>query len=353
MKFIHQVQQIIQKFLLRRSYYKLYKTIYQNNPLLRKKAISEDKWLQKWKSLDSHIKIDSYRIFSHYIGTDLNILPLEYCATVIEPLLNPKQFWPYYNDKNMFDKIFGLDVLPKTIIRNIDGVYYTDDYKIYKELFLSIPITFKYVIIKPAIDGESGKGVVKLQLSNEKIPLDSLNRQFGKNFIIQECLKQHPYMAQFNSTSVNTIRVMTYRSLITNEIVIPNAILRVGAKGKDVDNAHAGGMFCGISSDGVLGKYMCDYLGNKKNNFNGVDYLNSDFCIPNYDNIKKYAIIVAGRVLHHRLLALDIMLNEQGTPKLIEVNVGGFSAWLFQYTNGGAFGQYTDEVISFLKQKKG
>ena len=57
-------------------------------------------------------------------------------------------------------------------------------------------------------------------------------------------------------------------------------------------------------------------------------------------------------MLHHRLLALDIMLDEQGNPKLIEVNVGGFSAWLFQYTNGSAFGQYTDEVISFFKKKK-
>lgn len=68
--------------------------------------------------------------------------------------------------------------------------------------------------------------------------------------------------------------------------------------------------------------------------------------------MKEFAKEVADKVLHHRLLALDIMLDEQGNPKLIEVNVGGFSAWLFQYTNGSAFGQYTDEVISFLMEKK-
>lgn len=45
------------------------------------------------------------------------------------------------------------------------------------------------------------------------------------------------------------------------------------------------------------------------------------------------------------------MLNNEGITKLIEVNVGGFSAWLFQYTNGSAFGEYTDEVISFLKKQ--
>lgn len=351
MSFRSQIRYAIQNFFLRRSYQKLYQEIYKNNSFLKKKAILEDEWLHKWKSWDSHITIDSFRIFSRYIGADLNILPLEYCATVIEPFLDPKQFWAYYNDKNMFDKIFGSDVLPKTIIRNIDGVYYTKDYKIYKEEYLSIPIDFKSVIVKPTIDGESGKGVTKLQLtSNEKIKLDSLNRKFGKNFIVQECLQQHPYMSQFNATSVNTIRIMTYRSLLTNEVVIPNAILRVGAEGKSVDNAHAGGMFCGISSDGVLGKYMCDYLGNKKSIFNGVDYSNSFFCIPNYDNVKEFAKEVAGKVLHHRLLALDIMLNNEGIPKLIEVNVGGFSAWLFQYTNGSAFGEYTDEVITFLKK---
>ena len=119
MKLIYQIQQSVRNYLLRKSYYKLYKVIYHNNPLLKKKAVFEEKWLQKWKSLDSHIKIDSYRIFSRYVGEDINILPLEYCATVIEPFLNPKQFWAYYNDKNMFDKIFGTDILPKTIIRNI------------------------------------------------------------------------------------------------------------------------------------------------------------------------------------------------------------------------------------------
>ena len=100
-------------------------------------------------------------------------------------------------------------------------------------------------------------------------------------------------MSQFNNTSVNTIRVMTYRSLATNEVVIPNAILRVGAEGKDVDNAHAGGMFCGISANGVLGKYMCDYLGNKKKSFNGVDYSNSDFV---------FLIIIEWKNLQKRLL---------------------------------------------------
>lgn len=102
MKLIYQIQQSVRNYLLRKSYYKLYKVIYHNNPLLKKKAVFEEKWLQKWKSLDSHIKIDSYRIFSRYVGEDINILPLEYCATVIEPFLNPKQFWAYYNDKNMF-----------------------------------------------------------------------------------------------------------------------------------------------------------------------------------------------------------------------------------------------------------
>lgn len=223
MKLIYQIQQSVRNYLLRKSYYKLYKVIYHNNPLLKKKAVFEEKWLQKWKSLDSHIKIDSYRIFSRYVGEDINILPLEYCATVIEPFLNPKQFWAYYNDKNMFDKIFGTDILPKTIIRNIDGSYYTADYKIYKEKILSLSIASKCIIVKPSIDGESGRGVVKLQKGNGNIHLESLKLQFGENFIVQECLSQHPYMAQFNNTSVNTIRVMTYRSLATNEVVIPNS----------------------------------------------------------------------------------------------------------------------------------
>ena len=37
MKLIYQIQQSVRNYLLRKSYYKLYKVIYHNNPLLKRK----------------------------------------------------------------------------------------------------------------------------------------------------------------------------------------------------------------------------------------------------------------------------------------------------------------------------
>ena len=173
-----------------------------------------------------------------------------------------------------------------------------------------------------------------------------LDSQYGSNYIIQECMQQMAFMASFNPSSVNTIRVMTYRSVKDDDVKFCNAVLRIGGKGSDVDNAHAGGKFCGIDQNGVLGKYVCDFLGRKDTIFNGVDFTREKI-IPNYDTIKTFSINVASKIPYMRLLALDIMIDASGTPRLIEFNCTSFSYWLFQFTNGCAYGQYTDEVIEY------
>ena len=57
--------------------------------------------------------------------------------------------------------------------------------------------------------------------------------------------------------------------------------------------------------------------------------------------------MIARQVIHHRLLALDIMIDSLGNPRLIEINVGGFSGWLFQFTTGTVLKEHTDEVIDY------
>lgn len=68
--------------------------------------------------------------------------------------------------------------------------------------------------------------------------------------------------------------------------------------------------------------------------------------ISNFNNIVYFAIEIALRVLHHDLVALDIALNTEDSPCLLEINVGGFSGCFFQFTIGSMFGEYTEEIIS-------
>ena len=106
------------------------------------------------------------------------------------------------------------------------------------------------------------------------------------DFIIQQAFEQHSFFSFFNPTSVNTLRIVSYRDS-KGEIQILNSILRIGLAGSVVDNAHAGGMFVGVSKDGVLGKYVCDQYGRTQTVFNNIDFASDEFVVPFWDVIKE------------------------------------------------------------------
>ena len=353
---IKRIRKYKKDYIIRKGYKLLYKKIGEQNPFLTQPVEGEKLWLKKWKLVDKNISVCSYRIFSRYVGYKIDIMPLETCAVLVEPSLCPISYFDFYNDKIVFDKLFPNGFLPQTLVRNINGFYYDENYQPLNERIIDDFLNRgNKVVIKPTVGGESGKGVQIFTKYNgiwknkkgDVISKDYLELSYHENFIIQEYLQQSLFMNSFNNSSVNTIRIMTYRSVINDEIYVPNAILRVGASGEEVDNAHHGGMFCGISDNGTLGKYMCNFLGMKRTVFNGVDYEKNNFVIPNYEQVINFAKRVARQVIHHRLLALDIMLDIDNQPRLIEINVGGFSAWLFQFTTGSVFKEYTDEIVEY------
>ena len=325
-------------------------------------------WREKWGVL-GRINKDYYRVFSQYIGEDINIVPDDICHNVIEPILNPKRFLSAYEDKCLFDKMlwssFHKNITPHTFIKNIGGVQYDIDYypiESIDEAINNIPKEINRLIVKKSIDSSSGKGVAFVQrnengvfvdaTTNEKFSEQFLTRHFNQNYVVQKAMNQSSFMHQFCKTSVNTIRIAVYRSVKTNKPHVINAIIRMGKDGSLVDNAHAGGMFVGVDNKGVLGKYVCNQYGEKETIFNDVNFSTNEFKIPNYEKIKVFAENVANALPHQRLLALDVMLDENNEPVLLEYNIRAFSVWLFQFTNGTGFGEFTDEIISYCKKHK-
>lgn len=316
------------------------------------------KWQHKWSVFKVPFSNNSYRLFSNYIKEDINICPMEIIDSIIEPVLNPLQYGYLYSDKNMFDRLFPSSWMPVTIVRNLHGSFYDRDYqrilKFNDDVLKDLLSLYSKIIVKPTLLSSgigvrlfTKKGDSWINNSGEKLTFSFLAEKYESDFIIQECLSQHSFMDSLNPSSVNTIRVACYRSVLTDEIIILNAIVRIGKHGKCVDNAHAGGVFCGVTKSGVLGNYVCDYLGNISKIFNGINFSTMDLRIPYYERILEFSRKIASKVVDQRLLALDIMLDDEGYPKMIEINVGGFSAWLFQFTNGSAFGAYTDEIIEY------
>ena len=340
-----------------------YKGLLKINGIRNKPIDGETKWINKWSVLGQSNPI-YYRLFSHYIGCDDRIVAEDICRSVVEPILNPRRYAKYYGDKNIFDKLFQPGILPKTIFRKMGGFYYDAEYNhinIYdNNILLDTLFTSdcSKIVIKPTLDSCSGNGVKVFQIDNGKwrdllsgdiLTFEYLNTNYDADFIVQECLEQADFMSYYCSTSVNTLRLTLYRSIKTDKCYIPSAVIRIGKEGSLVDNAHAGGSYVGIHvENGVLCNSVLNQFGQSTKMFNAVDF-SQEHKIPNWEEIVDFAKSVGAQIPHHRLLALDIMVDKAGRPRLVEFNSDVYSVWLFQFTMGPAFGQYTDEIIAYCQ----
>lgn len=347
---------------------RFYHIVMRKNDITNKKAIGEKEWIEKWSRFGLKAKPTQYRVFSHYIGNDINIVPEDICHDFIETILNPMRFRGYYADKNVFDKLFPTGYLPRTLLRRINGTYYDVDYQPIQlneqQLFQILDNSeTNRIVIKPSVEGMSGQGVrifckesgtihkwIEIN-TKELLCLKYIEHHYGSNIIIQEAAQQSDYISQFNPSSINTLRLGVYRSVLDNNCHIVGAIMRIGGKGSVVDNAHAGGCFVGIHPDGSFCHEVCNQYGQKQSTFNDIDFTNN-YNYPNWKEVVEFGKSVGNHILHHRLLALDIVLDKENKPHLIEFNVEGFSSWLFQYTVSGAFGEYTNEILEYCKSKQ-
>lgn len=344
---------------------KFYKMVMRINKYSNYSIEGETEWRKKWSICGFNPSLSQYRVFTHYVGNNIDIVPEDICREFIEPILNPPSTLGFYSDKNIFDRLLPNGYFPATILRRMNGFYYTKDYKQLKIEKDSDLIAIldnsgaKRIIIKPSVEGISGIGVqlyINIESgkwvkhgSGEQLNLNKLEETHGIDFIVQSAVDQNSYLSQFNPSSINTLRLSLYRSVIDNECHVTGAIMRIGGKGSVVDNAHAGGCYVGINKDGTFCHEVLDQYGRKRSSFNGIDFTNN-FKYPNWENVIEFGKSVGNYIPHHRLLALDIALDKLGTPILLEFNISYYSMWLFQYTIGPAFDVYTDEILDYCKR---
>ena len=332
------------------------------NGIANKSVNGEKEWQLRWTWGGVKPALSYYRVFSHYIGENQNIVPEDMLHDLIEPVLNSPRFAECYADKNIYDKQFPKGYFPNTLFRRISGLYYDADYhKINlnqnKLRGLLGHARQKRIVIKPTVDGISGHGINLVEknafgqwqkvLSKETIDVDYFSN-LGWDFIVQDAFEQSDFISQFNPTSTNTIRLSIYKSVKDEKGHLTGAIMRIGGKGSVVDNAHAGGYYVGIKQDGTLYDRVFNQYGESLTKFNEIDFSNN-YQIPNWADIVKFGEGIADYYMNCRLLALDVVLDKNNQPHLLEVNVKYYSAWLFQFTQDAAFGEYTDEIIQYCK----
>ncbi len=301
-----------------------------------------------------NICTDWHRLYTHMSGKFYKeYIPEDFFYNVVEPSLNMKVMFPALMDKNLLDKLFTDIKQPKTIIKNINGVFIDGDSgKFLKlELVLKKCLQFPKLVIKPSIDSGGGKDVNIITLNNKGITdldgltLEQLLRKYDKNFIIQELFIQHKQMSLLNPDSVNTIR---FKTLYVNEkIVNLYSVVRIGSKGAKVDNTSQGGFFCKIDKNGILvekGFYGSGIHTLKTE----TGIILKDFQIPNYFQIKSKVLELHKQIPHFKMISWDITIDENEEATLLEYNVLGQG---FSEEFGPMFYEYMDEILSNCEVK--
>ena len=352
------------------KYIKYFKKLMRMQHLPNEKGPGEDAYIAYWKQITPSVEPYSYRFFRHYCGETPYIVPEDIGHSYIEPKLNPRRFTPFYEDKNMLPLLLPAGAVPETYLCRMQGGQILNNKMsvagITKESSAKDIYEYlrgKMVILKLSLDSSSGRNIMKFvpkdnryvsSNSDETILDGEFLIRYGKDWVLQEALSQHQYISQFCSSSVNTMRICTYRSVKDEQVYLTAAAIRIGHQGSVVDNLHAGGGFVGIEvATGNLMHEVFDQYGNRTETLNGINFKKGAYAIPNWEQVCDFSKRVAAANRHCRLIALDVALTEDGTPKLIEWNVTpySFSYWIPMMIGVTPFGDKTEEIVEYVLGK--
>ncbi|MCF0160925.1 MAG: glycogen debranching enzyme N-terminal domain-containing protein, partial [Bacteroidaceae bacterium] len=293
----------------------------------------------------------SLGVFKHFNGFDPRYVSHALYLPQIARILNPYNYTKFFENKALLGYLKSNEKLyfPKCYLRVIDGQLYDNDMRqIGIETALAILRDAGTFIIKPAKDSAGGNSVRKINVNDYSSDPDvkDLLSSYGDDYCAQELVNQCDFMAHFNPSSVNTLRITT---LYLNSIVsLCNTVLRYGQTGSNVDNWGAGGVLVGVDDDGRLREngYLLDCT--PISEFNGIKL--STQVIPNYTNI--IGTILSSHVELFplcRLIGWDVTIDEKGRIAVLEINSSQPGIFGEQLCNGPIFGERTDEVMSFVR----
>ena len=280
-----------------------------------------------------------------------------------EPRFIPDPIWmdeiiPYFNwsimvnayaDKNCYSKLMPGAKKPDTLAKNMAGVFYNGDgdQVITREEAERSLEKEEHLIFKPSLGGK-GAGMLFYDRDDEKsMSIPDILDAMGSNFLAQRIVKQHPDLARLNPSTLNTLRVISFR--FKGEVHILSAQLRIGGAGARVDNVSAGGSAVSVYPDGRLHEQSVTRKSTwTDETANGIKL--STIRVPNYEGVKEAVRQLHSQLPYFNIVGWDFAVGEDGTPIMIEFNTRPA-----QNQIGGrepTFGDLTEEVLEDVFIKK-
>ena len=331
------------------------KRLIHNNSLLKNTKQRDKKYLNE--SLEFLQKIHrGYKNTNwHYAYSTLNgnkdvrYIPEELFFPFIEPALNYKLLKNAYTDKTATLHFFDSKYLPETVFNIINGKFFRPDNNWVENEKAVAEITEinETLILKPAIFSGGGKNIT-VGTAAEIIQELHNKTSFKKdNLVIQKFAHQHPVLEKFNSSSLNTLRIMTAR--VKNEIRVISVYFRMGKRGNKIDNIVAGGILCGVNPQGKLHKTGYDIRFNKYEKHPDAAIIFENFEIPGYQNATDFCKKHHKKFPHFTFISWDIGISPETQPIFIEMNLSSQEIGCHQIINGPLFGENTAYFIEEYK----
>lgn len=197
------------------------------------------------------------------------------------------------------------------------------------------------VILKPN-SAACGSGIFISKTDDPKGLFDKLMTEKGE-WIVEELIRQCDIMAAWNPSSVNTVRITTFKNNRGTFIHCP--FMRVGRAGSDVDNCGQGGIYALVDVD--TGMIISDgkdehcniYVvhPDSKVPFKGMQ-------IPRWNELRQLVVEIHNKKMpKHIYIGWDFALSDDGWV-LIE---GNWGEYVCQQSVSGR--GYKNEFIELLK----
>lgn len=295
-----------------------------------------------------------------HVEPSVKFVPRDYHAIVLESALENSRYGDLATEKNYYDKVFaGQGVkIPQTYFKLIDGVLLDRNFRRISESDIYKACGNRDIVVKQTLTS-SGLGVRKWEIANdsffdgsEKYSLSDIAKIMGSNLIGQELIHQHTLLDAVNPTTLNTLRLFTYRSVVDNAVHVTLAMLRMGTGSTFVDNVSAGGIAVGIALDsGKMMQYAFDKSGNFYERHPVTEFVFQGVEIPEFWKIVETTKQLADVLSHNRLIGWDLAISREGETVLIEPNIG-VGTWMMQVASGTpTFGEFSDEVRDYIQRR--
>ena len=320
-----------------------------------------------WRKNYKKITDKGHKLFQYFNGVfHEDYMPDFLYATEVETKMNSYNYAKVYSDKSLTEVLYknkSNALLPTTYLLNVNGVYYDCNRNIVdKESARTILLSLNEAVIKPILDGNSGKGVIVGVFddngydSEHKFNIMSLLETDHLNYIVQEKIIQSRDLNSLFPNSINTFRVITY--IVNSRIKIAPVSLRMGTGKSKLDNIHAGGLVVGVDMENEVLLKMAYKLGYSNSDLKYDTHPDTNTVFHNYKisgvkSILDAAIKLHGQTPHIGIISWDFTLNHENVPVLIEANYIGQSVWFPQIVNSAPiFNDDTKEILNFIRNER-